>query len=146
MNTRTQTPPSRDETPENYRCPGTPENALALLIVLYASALLFGFAEVLRDNAAQTILPSIVEAEQLEAANGRMWGAEMVMNSFIGPPLGGVLIAVGFSIPFFVDAGTFGVAAVLIAAIGGLRLRSTRPPPQRKGFREELTEGSSSGS
>ena len=120
---------------------GTPENGLALLIVLYASALLFGFAEVLRDNAAQTILPSIVEADRLETANGRMWGAELVMNSFIGPPLGGVLIAVGLSIPFFVDAGTFGVAAALIAAIGGLRLRSDGPPTERKGFRDELTEG-----
>jgi MFS family permease len=120
---------------------GTPENGLALLMVLYASALLFGFAEVLRDNAAQTILPSIVEADQLEAANGRMWGAEMVMNSFIGPPLGGLLIAVGFSIPFFVDAGTFGVAAALIAAIGGLRFRSSGPPRERRRFREELSEG-----
>ncbi len=120
---------------------GTPEHGLALLTVLYLSALLFGFAEVLRDNAAQTILPSIVEADQLETANGRMWGAEVVMNSFIGPPLGGVLIAIGFSIPFFVDAGTFAVAAALIAAIGGLRMRSERPPPERRGFRVELREG-----
>jgi MFS family permease len=119
-----------------------PENGLPLLLVLYASALLFGFAEVLRDNAAQTILPSIVEADLLETANGRMWGAEMVMNSFIGPPLGGVLIAVGFSIPFFFDAGTFGIAAALIAAIGGLGLRSERASmPVRRGFRDELSEG-----
>jgi MFS family permease len=119
----------------------TPEHGVALLAVLYASALAFGFAEVLRDNAAQTILPSIVGADQLETANGRMWGAEMVMNSFIGPPLGGLLIAVGFSIPFFVDAGTFGVAAALIAAIGGLRLQSNGPPAQRRRFRDELSEG-----
>ncbi len=118
-----------------------PENGLALLTVLYASALLFGFAEVLRDNAAQTILPSIVHADQLETANGRMWGAEMVMNSFIGPPLGGLLIAVGFSIPFFVDAGTFGIAAALIAAIGGLGLRAERTRPERRGFRDEMAEG-----
>jgi MFS family permease len=119
----------------------SPEHATLLLFVLYASALMFGFAEVLRDNAAQTILPSIVDPELLEIANGRMWGAEMVMNSFIGPPLGGLLVAVGFSLPFFVDAGTFGVAAALIAAIGGLRLRSTGPPRERVGFREELAEG-----
>ena len=120
---------------------GAPVNGPALLIVLYASALLFGFAEVLRDNAAQTILPSIVEAELLETANGRMWGAEMVMNSFIGPPLGGVLIAAGLAVPFFVDAGTFGVAAALIATVGGLQHRSEAPPAERKGFRDELTEG-----
>jgi MFS family permease len=118
-----------------------PEHGLALLLVLYASALLFGFAEVLRDNAAQTILPSIVEADLLETANGRMWGAEMVMNSFVGPPLGGALIAVGFSIPFFVDAGTFGVAAALIAAIGGLGMQSDGPSLERRSFRDELSEG-----
>jgi MFS family permease len=127
--------------PDDPSTAGAPEHGLALLIVLYTSALLFGFAEVLRDNAAQTILPSIVEADLLETANGRMWGAEMVMNSFVGPPLGGALIAAGFSIPFFVDAGTFGVAAALIAAIGGLRMQSDGPPVERRSFRDELSEG-----
>ena len=59
--------------------------------VLLGASLLFGFAEVLRDNAAQTFLPAIVEADQLERANGNMWGAEMVTNSFVGPPLGSLL-------------------------------------------------------
>jgi MFS family permease len=58
---------------------------------LLVSALLFGFAEVLYDNAAQTILPAIVEPEGLEKANSRLWGAEMVMNQFVGPPLGSLL-------------------------------------------------------
>jgi len=48
-----------------------------------------------------------------------MWGAEMVMNSFIGPPLAGILIAVSFSLPFFVDAATFAAAAALVFLIGG---------------------------
>ncbi|MFH2072301.1 MAG: MFS transporter [Actinomycetota bacterium] len=88
-------------------------------LVLVASAFLLGFAEVLRDNAAQTFLPSIVPAEHLEAANGRLWGAEMAANSFIGPTLGSVVITVGFSIPFFFDAGSFAVAAGLVFLITG---------------------------
>jgi MFS family permease len=96
-----------------------PANQLWWLSLLYASALLFGFAEVLRDNAAQTLMPSVVEPQQLEKANGRLWGAEMVMNSFVGPPLAGLLIAVAFALPFFVDAVTFLVSAVLIMSIAG---------------------------
>jgi MFS family permease len=89
------------------------------LVLLYVSALVFGLAEVLRDNASQTILPAIVEPEGLERANGTLWGAEMVGNSFVGPPLAGLLIAIGFSVPFFFDAATFALAAVLIAVMAG---------------------------
>lgn len=92
---------------------------LQIYWVLIVASLLFGFAEVLRDNAAQTILPAIVEPEHLEKANGNMWGAEMVANSFVGPPLGSLLLAIGFAVPFFLDAGTFAIAAGLIFLIGG---------------------------
>ena len=96
-----------------------PENAALLLFVLYASALLFGFAEVLRDNAAQTLMPSIVDASLLEKANGRLWGSEMVMNSLLGPVIGGLIIAIAFSLPFFVDAVTFAIAAILLFSMKG---------------------------
>jgi MFS family permease len=96
-----------------------PGSAGLLLALVYLAALLLGTAEVFRDNSAQTLLPSIVAKDNLEKANGRMWGAEMVMNSFVGPPLGGILLAVAFSLPFFLDAGTFAVAAALVFLIAG---------------------------
>ncbi|MGB7859920.1 MAG: MFS transporter [Acidimicrobiia bacterium] len=96
-----------------------PGNAGMLLGVVYLAVLLLGTAEVLRDNAAQTLMPSLVNKEVLEKANGRLWGAEMVMNSFVGPPLAGLLIAVAFALPFFVDAATFAVAAALVFMIAG---------------------------
>ncbi len=96
-----------------------PSNSTLLLIAIYAAALLLGIAEVLRDNSAQTLLPAFVDEENLEKANGRLWGAELVMNSFVGPPLAGFLLAIAFSLPFFVDAGSFAVAAALIFTIGG---------------------------
>lgn len=117
---------------------------MAVYWTLLVSALLFGFAEVLYDNAAQTILPSIVETEALETANGRLWGAEMVMNQFVGPPLGSVLIAIAFALPFFFDAGSFALAAVLIFALRGTFtvVRSQQTENGKKaGFWEELKEG-----
>jgi MFS family permease len=121
-----------------------PANATLLLALVYVAALLLGTAEVFRDNSAQTLLPAIVDKENLERANGRMWGAEMVMNSFIGPPLAGILIAVAFSLPFFVDAATFAVAAALLFLIvGEFRPRGDPDdvPDLAASFWEDLKEG-----
>lgn len=120
-----------------------PANAGLLLVVVYVAALLLGTAEVFRDNSAQTLLPAIVDKENLEKANGRMWGAEMVMNSFVGPPLAGFLLAIAFAIPFFLDAGSFAVAAALVFMIGGrfLPKGEGEGPVERRGFREDLKEG-----
>lgn len=96
-----------------------PTSAGLLLTLVYVSALLLGSAEVFRDNSAQTLLPSIVSKDTLEKANGRMWAAEMVMNAFVGPPLAGVLLAMSFALPFFVDGATFAVAAALVFMIAG---------------------------
>ena len=52
-------------------------------------------------------------SDQLEKANGRMWSAEQIANTFIGPPLGSLLLIAAFSLPFFVDAASFFVAAML---------------------------------
>jgi Na+/melibiose symporter-like transporter len=90
-------------------------------------------AEVLYDNSAQTILPAIVEPEGLERANGNLWGAEMVMNSFLGPPLGSVLIGVAFALPFAFDAVTFGVAAILIFLLSGTFVAKDRTAAQSMG-------------
>lgn len=86
---------------------------------LVVSALLFGMAEVLYDNSAQTIIPSMVAPEGLERANGNLWSAEMVANSFVGPPLGSLLIALAFALPFVFDAGTFALSAVLLFTMTG---------------------------
>ena len=54
-----------------------------LYITLVITAFLFGLAEVLRDNSAQTLMPSVVEKENLEKANGQMWSAESLTNSLL---------------------------------------------------------------
>ena len=82
--------------------------------VLAGLAFLLGAAEVLRDNAAQTILPALVAPADLEAANGQMWSVEQLTGQFIGPPLAGVLIAAGISLPFGLDVALLVLAAGLV--------------------------------
>ncbi|MDX1467788.1 MAG: MFS transporter [Acidimicrobiia bacterium] len=118
-----------------------PANAGLLLAMIYVSAALLGTAEVFRDNAAQTLMPAVVDPENLEKANGRLWGAEMAMNSFVGPPLGGILLAVAFALPFFIDAGSFAVAAALVFLIGGQFRPKGEQIDERKPFWTEMREG-----
>lgn len=113
-----------------------------LYITLLVTAFLFGLAEVLRDNSAQTLMPTVVEQENLETANSRMWSAESLTNSFIGPPLGSLLIGIAIFIPFFFDAASFFVTVALIASLKG----SFKPVADDKirkkiNFKEEIKEG-----
>ncbi len=112
-----------------------------LLGMLYVASILFGFAEVLRDNASQTILPAIVEPDGLEKANGRLWSAEMVANSFVGPPLGGFLLGLGFAAPFIFDAGTFALAAGLVFLLTGTFQVKQPTTGAKVQWRAEIMEG-----
>ena len=118
------------------------ETNYTLYSIILITAFLFGLAEVLRDNTAQTLMPAIVEEKNLEKANGRMWSAESLTNSFIGPPLGSLIISVAIFLPFFVDAATFFIAAALIATMKPT-VKSFKPE-QKSGpmnFRVEIKEG-----
>lgn len=110
---------------------------LAFTAMLLA-ALVVGAAEVFRDNAAQTMLPSIVPHERLEAANGRLWSVELTGNALVGPPLGALLVGLALPLPFLLNAGAYGLAALIVAGLAGA-YRPERAAP--RSFRAELAEG-----
>ena len=113
-----------------------------LYCVLTLTAFLFGLAEVLRDNSAQSLMPSVVSKEDLEVANSRMWSAESLTNSFIGPPLGSLLIGIAIFLPFFFDAASFFFAVALIFSLKGSFKPVAREVPKEKiNFKAEIKEG-----
>jgi len=113
-----------------------------IYLTLLVTAFLFGLAEVLRDNSAQTLMPSVVDTENLEVANGRMWSAESLTNSFIGPPLGSLLIGIAIFLPFYFDAGSFFFAVALIATLKGSFKPIAKVGPKAKiNFKAEIKEG-----
>lgn len=120
-----------------------PAQADLLLAGLCLLALLLGFAEVLRDNTAQTLLPSVVDKRLLEKANGRMWGAETALNNFVGPPLAGFLVAIAVAIPFGANAAFLAIGALLIFSLRG-SFRPTGGTTERSkriNWRAEIGEG-----
>jgi MFS family permease len=99
------------------------------LIVLYAAAIALGIGETLFDTSAQSIMPAIVGKDQLPLANGRLYGVELITNQFVGPPLGGVLIAI--SVPLALGSSLIGYALAAVGLtliVGSFRARREGPP------------------
>lgn len=97
------------------------------LLALYACFFLIGTCETFFRNSAQTLIPQVVEREALPLANGRMMGAEIVMNEFAGQMTGGLLFAIAPPVPFGIDAASFAVSSALLS---WLRPPSELQPPR----------------
>ncbi|MBC7155914.1 MAG: MFS transporter [Rhodobacteraceae bacterium] len=120
--------------------PETGVSAPGLFAAVALAALVVGVAEVFRDNAAQTILPALVPAARLEAANGRLWSVEIVANALVGPPLAALLLGVALALPFAANVALYGLAMALVAGLGG-RFRANGAAPVPRDWRRELREG-----
>lgn len=115
--------------------------------LLLAITLAIGACEVVFDMAAQAFLPAVVPQDLLERANGRLYAAEIVTNSFLGLPLGAWLFAALAAAPFEVNALALLAAGMLLAGVrtladGGPAPRTPDAPiaPPRR-FSRELREG-----
>lgn len=115
----------------------------ALYIVIALCSFLMGIAEVLRDNSAQTLLPSLVKKEQLEKANGRLSIIEPIMGTFVGPPVGSFLVAIAFFVPIFFDSVSFFASVALLALIPGTfkAVHDAEKHGERPHWREDLKTG-----
>jgi MFS family permease len=95
------------------------ESSPAAIWALYAVALLLGTAETIYDTCAQSILPQVVARDQLPRANGRLIAAELTANEFVGPPLGGLLVAAGVAVAFATPAALWAVAVGALLLLRG---------------------------
>jgi MFS family permease len=107
--------------------------------MLWVLAFGLGVGEVFFDSTSQTILPAIVQGDQLGRANGLRYSAEITGNTFLGAPLGSIMFAAAVWLPFGFDAATFVVAAILVATLRG-RFRPTSVAPSR-GWRADVGQG-----
>ncbi len=101
------------------------QQSLVLLYVVYAA---LGVLETAADNAALSVLPSIVPAGQLDRANGRVSAAQLVADEFVGPPLGGFLFGVAVAVPLFAMGGLYAAAAAVFLLLPQARRRQGPAP------------------
>ncbi|MFE5853021.1 MFS transporter [Streptomyces sp. NPDC056500] len=89
----------------------------ATIPILAGAAFVMGAAETFRDTSAQSMLPRLVPERQLERANGRLFGTEIVGNEFIGPLLGAALFGIALTAPVAVDAAVLVTAVLLVLTL-----------------------------
>lgn len=105
---------------------------------LYAAAFVLGTAETLADGASETFVPSLVQRDDLDDANGALYATSVTANEFVGPPLGGALFAAAPGAPFLVNALSFLGSTAFIAT---LPRRPVPSAPRRAPWWREVTEG-----
>jgi len=94
------------------------------IAVLSVAAFGLGVGEVVFSNASQSVLPQLVRADQLPAANGNQYAVQTIGQEFAGPPLGSLLFtAAARAVPF-------GLAAVSFAGSAALLTRLPKHPPE----------------
>jgi MFS family permease len=90
---------------------------LVSIWLLYVVAFLLGIGEALYDNAAQSLVPRLVDSNRLEAANGALVTAERVGEDLAGPAVAGLLFTTAAVLPFGLNALLTAVSAVLLVSV-----------------------------
>jgi len=99
--------------------------------LLIGLAFLLGVGQIGFDTAAMAYLPELLERDQdaQMSANARLQGTQQVAGSFVGPPLGGLLYALGRTIPIIADAASFLFSSLMIRSLP----RTPRKPAGPRG-------------
>lgn len=90
---------------------------------VYAVAFGMSAAAVFFNPAAAALLPRLVDADDLVAANSGIWTAAVLSQIMLAPAAGVVVVAFGFAPAFLVNAASFAVSALLL-----IRLRTPAAP------------------
>jgi MFS family permease len=99
------------------------------LALIYVTAFVTGAGSALRDTAATISVPRLVTPAYLEQANGRLIAGQIVGNELAGPAAGGWLFGLAAVLPFAVNAGTLGIAVLLLLTLPSV----FRPAPRDQG-------------
>ena len=102
--------------------------ASGVMTIYLLLALIFvaGACEVSIDTTAQSMIPELLEKDQLERGNSRLYIAETVISQFIGSPLSGFLYAIAVIAPFYSASAGYLVALGLLALMPYQRLNGVK--------------------
>ncbi|MFC3576189.1 MFS transporter [Streptomyces yaanensis] len=111
--------------------------SIPLLLVLAFSLTTL---QTLFDNASTALLPSLVDREALGSANARLLTGQQFAGGLLAGPFVPLLLTVGAFMPFAADAGTYLLAAALVASLR-IRPPEREPRPAGSTLRAEIGEG-----
>lgn len=118
------------------------ETASVTIPALYAAGLVLGIAEVVALTAAGAMVPAAVPEYRRERGNAWIAGAETICNEFLGPFVGGLLLAMGAAFALSATAAAYVCATLLLLPlVGRFRpVRSIQDKP-RQSIHRQIAEG-----
>ncbi|KQR07287.1 MFS transporter [Cellulomonas sp. Leaf334] len=90
---------------------------VATIWLVLVAMFVLGTAETFADNASSTLVPMLVQRDDLALANSRIMAGFVTVNQLVGPPLGAFLFAVGQAWPFAAEAVLVAAGAVLVSRV-----------------------------
>lgn len=107
--------------------------------LIYVSALVLGLAEVVAILSGASIVPSAIPRTRWQTALSRITATESLCNSFLGAPVGGLLVTTGFGIAFGVTGVVYLAGAfVLLMLVGNF---AVAPTQERRPVHAEIKDG-----
>lgn len=109
------------------------------VVWVLAAMLLLGVSDAFSNTTSGTLLPMLVEHDELGLANSRVQGAFVVCQQLLGPPLGALLFSIGRAWPFVAQAVIVIAAALMVWQIGSRTVSAVDAGGTR--IRAEIGEG-----
>ncbi|MFJ8105183.1 MFS transporter [Streptomyces sp. NPDC096132] len=108
--------------------------------LLLALAFLLTTLQTLFDNASTALLPSLVPRQALGSANARLMTGQQLAGGLLAGPFVPLLLGIGAFMPFAADAGSYLLAAALVASLR-IQPPEREPRPAGSTLRAEIAEG-----
>jgi MFS family permease len=116
------------------------------LVAIYLTAFITGAGSALRETAAVACVPRLADLANVDRAYARVIAGQIVGNELAGPAAGGWLFGLAAVLPFAVNAGTLGIAVLLLLTLPSVFRpvsQPARPEPATSlaALWQELAEG-----
>lgn len=122
---------------------------LALLLPLFAGSVLavyaiaFGLSvgAVFFNPASQSVVPAILDEDELIAGNSGLWTAAVVSQIVLAPLAGGMVAVLGVTPAFLLNAATYAVSAVVLIGLVVAVPVAAEAAADRRGWWGRAAEG-----
>jgi MFS family permease len=112
---------------------------LVNLPLIFVVAVVLGVASVFAQLANASIVPATAPKSRWQKLNARITATEYISYSFIGSPIGGLLVAVGFAFALGATGVIYLAGALLLTGlVGDFTVKKTK---ERQPARVEIREG-----
>ena len=114
------------------------------IAIVLASLFVLGSAEIFADVSTSSLLPRVVQREDLGIANARISGSVLLVNQLVAPPIGALLFTIGMALPFATNAACFALGALLVLRVvtdSRVVAEGSADGASRSSWRTDIVEG-----